>query len=92
MGIKPTKFKSNKITGTLLEEDAWERMNLLGAAGVPFVFLVDFKGTTVKVLTFEELEQEKVLFDFHKRFWRKKGELIVVIETVFCFAQTKYFP
>ena len=38
-------------------------MNHLGEARIPFLFLVDFKGQNVDVLTLDELESNGILFD-----------------------------
>ena len=63
MGNKPTNSNSNNLPNNNQEEGPWERMNHFGAAGIPFFFLADFKGESIKVLSFDELEKSDILFD-----------------------------
>ena len=62
LGNQPTNIKSNSLTDQS-QEDAWERMSHLGAAGVPFLFLADFKGGRVEVITLDKLEDRGILVD-----------------------------
>ena len=63
MGTRPLHINASPSAVHEQEEDAWERMNCLGAAGTPFLFLTDFRGKEIKVFTLKELEKERILFD-----------------------------
>ena len=63
MGNKPINFASVISKKNNLEEDAWEQMNRFGTAGTPFLFLADFKGNNVEVMTLNTLEESDILFD-----------------------------
>ena len=58
-----TNLNSIISQNAIAEEDAWEKMNRLGAAGIPFLFLVDFKGEQINVVTLADLAQGNILFD-----------------------------
>lgn len=64
MGNRPTaNFKSNISLNNQVGSDAWERMNQLGAAGIPFFFLTDFTGKQVEVFELKNLKQANILID-----------------------------
>ncbi|MEO1260668.1 MAG: aminodeoxychorismate synthase component I [Bacteroidota bacterium] len=63
MGTRPIKINANPSGIGEPEESAWERMNRLGAAGIPFLFLTDFKGEQLEVFDLAELEREDIFFD-----------------------------